>query len=62
MDREIENDVDFCSDCGRVVRDGEEHDPESHLSTREHAEELAAWKRSFKEATEPVPVIDCGTF
>ena len=42
-------DVDWCEQCERVVPEGTEHDYTAHRSSKEQAEELAVWKRSFKE-------------
>jgi hypothetical protein len=47
MDNEF--DLDWCRTCQRPVVEGGEHDFEAHGSTQEIAEELAAWKKSFKQ-------------
>jgi len=43
------NSIDWCVTCQRVVPEGEEHDYIAHGSTRERAEEMLAWKRSFEQ-------------
>jgi hypothetical protein len=42
--------ADWCDRCKRQVAEGTEHDFEAHLSTKERAEELAKWKKSFGES------------
>jgi len=52
IQKEVEQDVDFCEQCQAVVKDGEEHNFAAHGSSRESAGELAAWKQSFREQGE----------
>jgi hypothetical protein len=40
--------ADWCDRCG-VVKEGEEHDYAAHGSSKERAEELKAWKQTFKQ-------------
>jgi hypothetical protein len=43
---------DYCSVCKRFVPEGTEHSPKAHGSTKELADELAAWKSALKKTGE----------
>jgi hypothetical protein len=44
-----EQDVDYCTECAAVVRDGEEHSWQAHGSSEQSAIELRAWKEKVHE-------------
>jgi hypothetical protein len=46
---DVDDDVDFCSECQRVVLDGMEHDHDAHLSTLTQALELKEWRDQMQE-------------
>ena len=46
----MENQIDFCKTCQRVVPGGTEHDYWKHGSTKESADELADWRRRLHES------------
>jgi hypothetical protein len=43
---------DYCVECGRVIKEGQEHDYRAHGSTEEMARELAEWKLKLKQSGE----------
>jgi hypothetical protein len=45
----IEQDVDFCEICNADIKEGGSHDWRAHGSTKESANELAAWKQKLAE-------------
>lgn len=42
-------DANYCPTCQRIVKPGEEHDPEPHLSLPEQAAALKAWRDKLPE-------------
>jgi hypothetical protein len=50
--RDVENDLNYCEVCNRVVLEGAEHDWQSHQSTAYSALELKAWKTAIRKTGE----------
>lgn len=45
-----QDDFDWCEICNADIKEGGRHDYQAHGSTKESADELAAWKKRLSEA------------